>query len=190
MNRKRFQLLLLPIILVALVLACSSDKGDGPENPPDNPDPTGGNLIWIDSVDAAPGSDVSVNVYARIETSTQGLTVPLIFDNSRCYVDSISTAGTILDVQPQWKLDTIASRIAVVSRAYDSGDLVQPDSGLFFRVYVSLHPTITIGNVEIDTTTFERDNGSVLSLVLADNTVPVPKSYVPEFHPGVIRVTN
>jgi hypothetical protein len=189
MSRTSSLALILSLLLIALVVACSN-KGTGPDNPPDGPDPTGGNLIWIDSVDAAPGSQVGINVFARIETITQGLTIPLIFNSLLCVVDSISTAGAILDVQPQWNLDTIASRAVVVSRAYDAGDLVQPDSGVFFRVYVSVHPATPLGNVAIDTTTFTRSNGSVLSLVLVDNAVPIPKSYIPEFRHGVIRVTN
>jgi len=182
-------LLLLPVLLVALVVACSN-KGSEPNPPPDDPDPTGGNAIWVDSIDAALGSQVELDVSARIETITQGLTIPLIFDAIRCHVDSISVKGTLLEVDPEWNLDTVMSRAVVVSRAYAADNPVQPDSGVLFRVYISFFPTTPLGPVEVDTTTITRDNGSELSLVLVDNTVPIPKSYVPEFHPGVIRVTN
>jgi len=178
-------------MLLMLCVACSSDSGGGPNDPPDDPDPTGGSIIWVDSAEAAPGTQVQVNVLARIGTAVQGVTLPLLLNGADFVIDSVSYIGTMLEADPVIELDTISADTVRVIRAYRKEFFVEPDSGLFLKVFVSIDESSSNQVISIDTISIVMQNGAVASLTLADTTTnPYPNEYIPEFYPSVIRVTD
>ncbi|MFH1892085.1 MAG: hypothetical protein ABIK83_05305 [Candidatus Zixiibacteriota bacterium] len=191
MSQSLVRVLISSLLLLVLCVTCSSDRGGGPNDPPDDPDPTGGNLIWIDSVDASPGTQAVIDVYARLSTATQAVTLPFVLEGTDFVIDSMSFVGTLLDNDPIWLYDSITPKTITIGMAYYQKDAVGPDSGQMLRLFVSLDESAPNQIIRVDTTSIILENGSVASLVLVDTTInPYPKEYIPEFLPGTIRVTD
>lgn len=179
------------MLLLALFAACSSDKGEGPSVPPDQPDLTGGSLIWVDSVDVSPGTQAVIDVFARLGKPTQAVTLPFLLDGTDFVIDSMSFRGTLLDNHPVWQYDSIIESVIIVSMAYWQEDAVGPDSGRLLKLHVSVDESAPSQTITVDTTSVLLENGSVASLILVDTTTnPHPNQYIPEFQPGLLRVAD
>ncbi len=172
------------ILLLLLVIMCSSDKGNTP--PVDEPDET--SRVWIDTVDALPGEQARVEILADLKSPLQGIQLPLILKGSHFTIDSISFVGSLLGESGIPLLDTISNESGIVSveRVYKSGYALPPGTGTLVSIYLSIGDSLFQHTISIDTTRFVLDNGALHRFVLSDDSAV---EFVPEFTPGIIKIT-
>jgi hypothetical protein len=149
---------------VFLYAGCSSDSTS--QSPVD---PT---LVWIDTVEAYPGSSAVVNVNADLKSTLQGLQMPLQFGSNDVIIDSVSFVGTLLSTNPF--IDTVPisvdSAYVDILRSYTASYVIPPSVGKLASLHVTIAADAEFGTVSVDTFTRTLPNANVHRLLLSDNT--------------------
>jgi hypothetical protein len=146
---------LLLVFALAIIIACGGDDSTGPQEEP--------NLVWVDSVSAAPGDQAVVDVYFRNGSDIMGAEVPLRFSGSGFSIDSGSFVGSRFSsaLLAKDSIDEATNTIFLMTATLTS---VSKGEGIFARLYVSLDEGATAQEIEIDSA-FVNISGNVYHVV-------------------------
>lgn len=145
--------------------------------------------IWVESIEATAPGHVRVDVNAMARSVLQGIQLPLAVTGKRFQVDSVSTAGTLMETGEtlsestridRWtKPDTVEIRLLWT---YYQWAPVEPDSGRLLSIFLELFNAAEPHVITIDSTRIGN-----ASLNFADTVFGLGS--VPFFTSGQISVT-
>ncbi len=167
---------LLLVFALAIIVACGGSNSSGPHEE--------ANLVWVDSVSAAPGDQAVVNIYMRNNESLLGAEVPLRLSGSGFVIDSGSYVGGRFSGATIAK-DSIDAATNTIFLMTVTLSAVPKGEGIYAKLYVSIDEAAAEQEIEIDSA-FVNITGNVYHVVsFATSQVT---QILPPFEPGKIMV--
>lgn len=151
-------------------------------------DPFGAvDLVYVDSVQAAPGQDVTVAFNITNDEKLSSFSVPVLYDTSLLTLQSVSfensRAGHIAYriITPEDISSVNGHFLVTVLKVFE--DPIDPGDGPLFFLNFTVSESAVVGQVAIIDTLFYPPGGSLL---LADDSLN--QGIVPEFESGMVVI--
>jgi|GEM_PF-308976 len=143
--------------------------------------------VWVADVEAAPGSEVAVDVYAFNERNLAEIALALDYSTTDLTLDSVSFVGTRSEPAPTkiWQPQPSLHKVYTVVKFALAAPLL-PGSGPVARLHFTIDPLTPEGLILIDSTTVGIKSRTQFTLTPADGSL----SFVPLFDRGGITVTE
>ncbi|MCX6835425.1 MAG: T9SS type A sorting domain-containing protein, partial [candidate division Zixibacteria bacterium] len=143
--------------------------------------------VWVAKIEAKPGDQVAVDVYAFNERNLSEIALALSYGTANLALDSVSFVGTRSVNAPTKTVQTQPDfQTLYATMEFSPAAPLAPGSGPVARLHFTIAPETPEGTIVVDSTTVGINYKTRFWLTAADGSI----DFVPLFYSGSIKVTT